>query len=164
MKKGLIITGIILLIAVVAAGSFWGGMTYQTNRANQARLNFENARGQANGGQALGDGAGFPGGGMLGGQAPGGGFGGSGTVGQVKTMEGDMMTVSTAQDVTTVNLSSATQIEKTVAGTTDDLQPGTQVMIIGQKDTNGNIAATQITIMNGDLPGMTNPSPTQQEP
>jgi hypothetical protein len=163
MKKLLIVAGIILLIAGVAAGSFYGGIAYQTNKVNQARLNFENARGQASGGQAPGNGAGFPEGGAPNGQAPGGGFGG-GTIGQVKTIEGNVMTVSTAQDVTTVNLTSETQIEKSVAGTTDDLQPGVRVMITGQKDSNGNITASQITIMNGDLPGMPYPSPTQQEP
>jgi hypothetical protein len=163
MKKVLIITGIIVLFAVVAAGSFWGGMTYQTNKVNQARLNFENARGPISGGQVPGDGTGFPRDGMSGGQAPGGGLGG-GMVGQIKTIEGDVMTVSTAQDVTTVNLTTTTQIQKTVAGTTDALQPGTRVMIAGQRDSNGNITATQITIINGELPGMLNPRPTQQEP
>ena len=163
MKRVLIITGLIALIAVVAAGSFWGGMTYQTNKANQARLNFEAARGQAGGVQVPGDGTGFAGGSMPNGQAPASGFGG-GTVGQVKTIEGNVMTVSTAQDVTTVNLTATTQIKKTVAGTTDDLQPGTRVMIAGQKDSNGTITANQITIMDGNLPSMPYPSPTQQEP
>jgi hypothetical protein len=159
MKKILIIAGMILVIGLVAGGSFWGGITYQTNKVNQARLNFENARGQA-----PNAGAAFPGGGAPNGQAPSGGFSGGGTVGQVKTIEGNVMTISTAQDVTTVNLSSATQIEKSVAGTADDLQPGMRVMITGQKDSNGNITASQITILNGSAPSMPNPSPTQQEP
>ncbi len=34
MKKVLIIIGAILLVALIAAGSFYGGMTYQTNQAD----------------------------------------------------------------------------------------------------------------------------------
>ncbi len=155
MKKILIITGMILAVVLVAAGSFWGGMAYQTNQANQARTNFLNARGQVNGGQLPGDGTGFP---------TGGGFGGGGTAGQVKSIDGNVMTISTAQDVTTVNLSESTQIEKTVAGTTVDLQPGTRVMVTGQRDSNGNITASQITIITNVAAGAAYPPPATQEP
>jgi hypothetical protein len=163
MKKILMITGIILVAAVIATGSFWGGMTYQTNKADQARLNFENARGLANGGQVPSDGAGFPGSGAPNGQVrgvPGGG----GTAGQVKTIDENVMTISTAQDVITVNLSESTRIEKTVAGTNADLQPGTRIMVIGQKDADGNITASQITILTSTPADTAYPSPTGLEP
>ncbi len=142
MRKILIIIGGVLLAAVIAAGSFWGGMAYQTNQVNQISTNFFNSRGQGNNGQIPGNGTGFP----NNGQNPGF-FGGGGTVGQVKTIEGNVMTVSTARDVTTVNLSATTQIEKPVSGTIDDLIPGVQVMVTGQRDSNGEIIASQVTIL-----------------
>ncbi len=37
MKKVLIIIGAILLAALIAGSSFYGGITFQTNQADQAR-------------------------------------------------------------------------------------------------------------------------------
>ena len=135
MKKIIIIVGAVLLAGLIAAGSFLAGMAYQTNKAEQARVNFFNSRGQLGegqfpqGGQAPFEGQ-LPGGGQFRpeGQLPGGGqgaffFGRGGTIGQVKAIDGDTMTLSTAQDVTTVNLSDTTQIEKTVSGSVSDLTP-----------------------------------------
>ena len=154
MKKVLIIVGAILVIGLVAAGSFWGGMTYKTNQDNQARANFMSARGLTDGGQLPPGGfdtniaQGFPGGGATNGQAPAGFPGGRGTTGQVKTIAGNVMTISTAQDVTTVNLSDTTQIEKSSGAAISDLQPGMQVTVTGQRDKDGNIAASRILINN----------------
>lgn len=83
MKKILIIVGAILLIGGVAAGSFWGGMTYQSNQVKQARANFENSRGPLNAGQM-------------------------------------------------------------------DLQPGMQVTVTGQRDSNGDITASRVMILSED--------------
>ena len=150
MKKILIIAGAILLAAVIAAGSFWGGMAYQTKRANQVRANFMNARGLSDEGQIpFGS---PPEAGQF--QAGGTGFLGRGATGQIKTIEGNVITISTAQDVTTVNLSEATQIEKTVTGAIADLQVGVQVMITGERDDNGEINASQITILSDNLSGI----------
>lgn len=145
MKKILIIVGAILLAAAIAAGSFYGGMAYQTNRVNQVRTNFFNSRGLGDNGQLPGNGSGLPNG-----SQNQGFFGGGGTVGQVKTVEGNVMTVSTARNVTTVNLSDSTQIEKPTTGSVADLKPGVQVMITGQRDSNGEITASQITILNNN--------------
>jgi len=171
MKKVLLIAGAILIVALIAAGSFWGGMAYQTRQVNQARAAFFNARGLGNEGQLPGGGqfppgaggqpdGGFP---QAGGQTQGF-FGGRGTTGQVKTIEGNVMTVSTAQDVTTVNLSEATQIQKSVSGTTADLQPGTRVLINGQRDNNGSITADRITILNTNPADLASPPPAGTEP
>ena len=163
MKKVWMILGAVVVVALIAAGSFWGGMADQTNRATQAQANFLNARGQGGTGQFANGGQAFPGVAAPIGQAPGN-FGGRGTAGQVKTVEGNILTLSTAQDVTTVNLSDSTQIQKTVSGSVSDLQPGTQVMVTGQKDSKGVINATQIRIMTNDLPSMPAPSATQAAP
>jgi len=163
MKKTLMIIGAILLAALVAAGSFWGGMAYQTNRDNQVRANFLNSRGLANGGGFPNDGQfpnggqGFSGDGAPNGQSPGF-FGGGRTTGQVKSIDGNIMMVSTAQDVTTINLSASTQVEKSEPAAIADLQPGMQVTVTGQRDSNGDITASQVLILN------TNPSATGTAP
>jgi len=158
MKKVLMIVGAVILAGLIAAGSFWAGMAYQTNKVEQARANFFNARGQLGegqfpqGGQAPFDEQ-LPGGGQFlpEGRSSGGGqgafFGRGGRFGQVKTIDGNTMTLSTAQDVITVNLSDATQIEKTVTGSVSDLQPGTRVTVIGQEEKNGSLTARRIQIL-----------------
>ena len=168
MKKILIVVGAILLAGAIAAGSFYGGIAYQTNKVSQAQANFLNARGQPNGGQLPADGGGVPAGGFPRGGAPNGqnpGFiGGGGTIGQVKTIEGNVMTISTAQNVTTVNLTGSTQVEKTITGAISDLQPGMQVMITGQKDASWNITARQVSILNINPIDTNNPSATGTAP
>jgi hypothetical protein len=144
MKKVLIIVGVILAAVLISGASFWGGMTYQSNKVNQARTNFFNSRG----GQPA-DGQ-FQGNGQLPSGAQGQGFRGGGTVGQVKSIDGNVLTLSTAQNVATVNLTDTTKIMKSVEGTTSDLQPGMRVLVAGERDSNGNITASQITIVNND--------------
>jgi hypothetical protein len=155
MKKILIIVGAILLAALIAGGSFYAGRAYQTNQADQARARFMQDRGMTEGempqpGQ-------FPSGGGM-------GFPGRGTTGVVKTIDGNVITISTAQDVTTVNLTEDTQIEKYAAATITDLQPGVRVMVTGQQDEDGNITASQIQIVNDDPSGPNLPPPTGTEP
>ncbi len=146
MKKILIITGVILLAGLLSAGSFFGGRAYERSQANQARADFLRSRGigqngTGNGAQGFG-----------GGQGSAGGtrqffVGGNGVTGQVKSIDGNVLTISTPQDVTTVNISETTRIEKTVPGTTSDLQPGLRVLVSGQRDSKGIISAAQITII-----------------
>ena len=142
MNKILMIIGAVVLAVVVAAGSFYGGMAYQRNQADQTRANFLRSRGlDPNAAQN-----GFQNGANNGGGTRQGFFGG-GTTGQVKSIEGNVLTLSTAQNVTTVNLSNSTVIEKSVQGSTSDLQPGERVLVAGQRDAQGNITAAQITIL-----------------
>ena len=151
MKKWVWIIGAVVLMAAVAAGSFWGGMTYQSNKADQARANFETMRGPFAGGQPPSFAQGTQGGGNLGdGTQAGQAFRGAGIIGQIKEIDGDTLTISTAQDVTTVNLSDATQIIKSVQTEISELQPGMRIMVAGQPDEDGNITAVQITIVNND--------------
>lgn len=140
MKKGLIILGAVVVAAALAAGSFYGGMAYQRNQENQIRANFFRSRGSSgNGSNTGGQGRGF--------------FGGGGATGQVKGINGNVMTLSTPQNVVTVNLSSSTQIEKTTTGAESDLQPGERVIVTGQRDTSGNVAASQVLILGNSRPG-----------
>ena len=72
-------------------------------------------------------------------------------MGEVKSIEGNILTLSTAENVTTVTLSENTKIVKTVEGMTSDLQAGMRVMVTGDTDEDGAITASQITIVNEDL-------------
>jgi hypothetical protein len=149
MKKIiLIIIGVVGLVLLAGVGGFFGGMAYKTNQNSQAQARFFEQRGgfpqngQIPEGMAiLGDEAG---------NFDQGNFRGGGTMGQVKSVEGKVLTLSTAQDVTTVNLTDQTQITKSVEGTTRDLQTGVRVMVVGERDEDGNITASQITIVNDD--------------
>jgi hypothetical protein len=161
MKKAFLFAGILLLLALVAAGSFWGGMRYASIQANQVRDRFMNARGQTNGGP-------FPGEGQFsGGEMPSAFPEGGGTTGEVKTVNGDVITVSTAQDVTTVQLTGETRIGKSITVNLQELQPGIRVRIIGQRDNAGRITADQITILSDEFEGFPSegePSKTGTEP
>jgi hypothetical protein len=164
MKKLLIIIGGIALIMVVAAGAFWGGMTYQTNRASQVRSDFFAARGLEDNGQFPGGAQGFPGGRAPEGQVPGFIGGGGIATGEVKAIEGDILTLSTAQDVTTVNLSETTSYEKSEPAGISDLQPGMRVTVTGPVDSNGEITATQILILDTNASDAAVPPGTGMEP
>jgi hypothetical protein len=165
MRKILLIVGIVILAAAAAAGGFYGGVQYQSNIVDQAQANFERARGEFPTGQAPGGMGDFPGGaGSTGGQA----FGLRGGIsGQIKSIDGNTLTISTAEDVTTVNLSEATRIQETrvVELSLSDLQPGVRVMVTGEKDENGVVSATQIMILANNLPGGSPyPAPGGTEP
>jgi len=161
MKKNiLIIVGVIVLVLVVGAGGFWGGITYQNNQNNQAQARFFEQRGgfpaggDVTGGSFGIDGTPMPGGGLIPIDQSQGNFRGGGTMGQVKSMDGNVLQLSTAQDVTTVNLTGDTIIIKSVEGTVSELQPGTRVMVVGERDDQGNITASQITIESDDTTAM----------
>jgi len=142
MKKVLIIVGAILGVALLSGASFWGGMTYQSNRVSQARAAFFNSRG----GQPPANGQ-FPTDGQTQNGTQGQNFFRGGTVGQVKSINGNVLTLSTAQNVITVNLSDSTQFLKSVTAAFSDLQPGDRVMVSGQRDSKGDITASEITII-----------------
>lgn len=150
MKTTLIVIGMIVLVALVAAGSFYGGMVYQTNQASQVRQEFMAARGMADEGQMPGE---LP---SMGGLFQQGGPGvlGRGAAGQVKSIDGNVMTISTAQDVTTINLSEDTQIEMTVSGEITDLKTGMRVMVVGETDGDGVVNASQITVLGENQAGL----------
>jgi hypothetical protein len=153
MKKIMIIIGFILGFGLAGAGGFWGGITYQTNKDAQAQANFFNTRGGSTlAGQPVqirGNGN-FPDSGML--QGGMGLEGGSGTSGQVKSLEGDVLLLSTAQDVTTVKITAGTIIQAMKLIDISELEPGTRVTVMGERDNDGNIQAAQIMIVTTTAP------------
>jgi hypothetical protein len=146
MKKNilipLIIAGVIVLIAGAAVGGFFGGRAYERNQANTVRNDFMRERGiqgfnpnAAPNGQ---NGANFQSGAF-----------GRGATGEVKSLDGNALTLTSGGTDTVITLSDTTQIVKTTSGTTADLTAGQQVMVIGERDANGNVTtATQVTILN----------------
>lgn len=157
MKKILILLGSLLVLGLVIAGSFWAGMQYEANQSEQVRAAFINARGPAGDGQMPGERPGFPGSGDFSGQNAGA-FGG-GTTGVVKTIDGYILTLSTAQDVTTVTLTGDTRIEQTVSVASSELQPGMRVIVSGELDDAGAIIASQIRVITSDPAGSPYPAP-----
>ncbi len=133
-KMGWVI-GIIIALLVVGAGGFYGGTAYAANTAKQAadvRTAFLNGRGGAAG---------------TGTSTASGSFNGGGVAGTIKSINGNTIQVSTAQNVTTVTLSGTTAVMKTVTAATSDLQVGQQITVRGQRDSSGNVTATSIQVV-----------------
>lgn len=139
MKKILWIIGGILILAIASGASFEGGMAYQRNQVNSIRSQFLRSRGidTANGSSGSANRSGGFG---------GSGFGG-GATGQIKSIQGNTIELSTPTNVTTVTLTTSTQIEKSISAKTGDLQTGEQLIVRGQRDSNGNITADNIQIV-----------------
>jgi flagellar basal body-associated protein FliL len=152
---------LLAVVAVVAAAGAAGAYAYNMGRQDgmkaglTARNDFLAARA---GGPAAGQGdqagqggaAAMPGGANRGGQ---GAMAGNFTAGQVKSVNGNEVEVSTATAVTKVKLTDKTQIEKTVAGTPADLKPGERVVIQGAKAADGSVEASMIQLGAGRFAG-----------
>ncbi len=78
--------------------------------------------------------------------SPGGGNA-RGAFGTVTKIDGNTLTLTTAQGQVTVKVSSNTSIQKTTIGTLSDLNEGQSLTVIGRQDTNGNITATSLIII-----------------
>jgi len=132
MNKTLIIIGGIVLAIALLAGSFYGGVAYQRSVQARNQAAFLTQRGFGANGIPQ------PGGAR-------GGFGG-GATGSIKSINGNTLQISTALNVTTVNLDDSTRIEKSAPASVSDLQVGDRVTVTGQRDANGVITASQILI------------------
>ena len=149
MKKGIWIVGSIVIALVLMGASFYGGTLYQKNQQSSAQARFLASRGIN--GTFTGGGGGFTGG-AAGTPGAGRGFGG-GAQGQVKSINGNTISLSTAQNVTTVTVSGSTVVLKSDPGTIADLKVGDRILVTGQRDSSGNITASQITVLAAGGPG-----------
>jgi hypothetical protein len=140
---------VLVAIVVGAAAGFFGystGVQAGLQRAQTIRNDFFAARG-ISGGQ-----------GGAGGASAQGGFGGAGAqngaggtnrqfnpnnfaAGQVKSVNGDTIELSTAQSVLKVKLSDNTQIQKMAAGSSSDIQTGERITVQGTRGTDGTMTA-----------------------
>jgi hypothetical protein len=141
MKKGIWIGGSIVVALILMGASFYGGTLYQKNAQSRIQANFLESRGLTGGfnGGNFNRAGGTP-------DANRAGFGG-GALGQVKSINGNTLTLSTAQNETSVTLSGTTVIMKSDPGTLADIKVGDRVQVTGQRDSSGNITASEIMIL-----------------
>ena len=134
----------VVVVIIIAAGSFYGGMQYGTSKATAAAMA---ARGGTGGfGGQRGGGAGQ--GGAQGGGARGGANGGGGFVnGQIVSSDATSITIKTANGGSKiVFFSPSTGIDKSVAGASSDLSTGQQVLATGTANPDGSVTAQTIQI------------------
>jgi uncharacterized protein YneF (UPF0154 family) len=138
MNKAIYIVGVIVLVVIAAAGGFFAGTTYaQSQPSNNAAANFQRLRG-ANGGTPSAPGAGGQGGAF----AQFGNFGNMVARGQIKTISGDSLQISTADKVVTVKVNDKTVISKTVQGILADLKEGDRVTVFSRESGDTPTAST----------------------
>ena len=143
MKNNWILT--IVIVIIVGAGAFYGGMQYEKSKAAANTGGSQYAQG----GQFQG-GANGQAGGRFGGRR--GGFGNA-TIGQI-----------TSQDANSITISSSTKITKMNTASQSDLTTGTRVAAIGTTNSDGSVTAQNIQINPMFRPGQggqQNPQPTQ---
>ena len=97
-----------------------------------------------------------------GGSTSGGNTGRQFTIGTISGINGNSLTVTTAQGQVTVSIGSNTVIQNTVSGTVSDLQTGVSLTVVGPTDSSGNVDATSISIrpQGQGFPGGTPPITT----
>jgi hypothetical protein len=149
MRRLLIVLGAVLVVLLVAGGSFYGGMAFQRSRQASVQEQFFAQRGFGPGGQAPLSGT--PEGGFgsfaFGNGAGGAGGEGRGASGSIESLDGNTLTLSTPQGNTTVLLTDQTVINQVVRGSPSDLQTGERITAIGERDASGTLTATTIQIL-----------------
>ena len=123
--------GLIILVVVVLAGVFYGGVVYDKSKI-PAR------------GQAFGVGVNFGGiGGTMSTRAGNGGF----TTGEIISKDDKSITVKLMDGGSKIIfLDTNTKISKQTSGTVDDLATGTQVSIMGTSNADGSENAESVQI------------------
>ena len=76
-----------------------------------------------------------------------------GLSGPIEALDGDSITISTAQGPLQAVVSNETVIVMTVTGMLEDLAPGIRVRVIGERGDDGIVAATFITIISEEIQG-----------
>jgi hypothetical protein len=66
--------------------------------------------------------------------------------GTLTKIDGNLLTLTTRQGTTTVNINSSTVFQKTITGALSDLQEGEFLFVMGNPDASGNISAVSIQI------------------
>lgn len=81
-------------------------------------------------------------------EADGGGRqGGRGVGGAIESIEGNTLTVTTPRGPVTVTTGAETTVRKTVEGSLEDLKQGAQIRVTGERDEEGVVKATAITLI-----------------
>ncbi|MCX6761310.1 MAG: DUF5666 domain-containing protein [Candidatus Moranbacteria bacterium] len=132
------------VLVIIAGGMFYGGMQYGLNKATGAAAQAK--QGRNGGGSGVADNGGGPGGGGQRGQrGPNGGSGFSN--GQILSKDDTSITIKTRDGSSKiVYFSGSTTIGKTAPGAASDLSTGQNVMVSGNSNPDGSIAADNIQI------------------
>ncbi len=77
-----------------------------------------------------------------------------GLTGTVEKIEGNTLTVNTAQGPLQATIGADTTIQMSVQGTAQDLKTGLRVTVVGQRGQDGNVAATSIIITPAGVDGL----------
>jgi len=77
----------------------------------------------------------------------GGQRGGRGVGGAIESIEGNTLTVTTPRGPVTVTTGGDTTVRKIVDGSLEDLEQGAQIRVTGQRDEEGIVKATSITLI-----------------
>jgi hypothetical protein len=164
--KALYIIVAIVVVAVVGAGGFYGGVVYAQSQTQNTAADFTRLRGAGNGTDAAASGpCGFPqrtGGSNRQASGQGGGQGGfQGTPqqfgtcvarGTVKSIDGSTIQISTPVSVVTVKVDGTTIVSKTVVGSPSDLKTGDRVTVYSTQS--GDSPTASMVQLQG-MPGQT---------
>ena len=135
---------VVAIVVVVAAVAAFGGYTMGKNAGTAEGLAARNAFLAARG---VGGGGGNGGGGFGGGAGGGRNFDPNNfAAGQVKSISGNTVQLSTATDVLTVKLTDQTQIQKQASGVVSDIQPGERLTVQGTRNSDGTFTAQSVQI------------------
>lgn len=82
--------------------------------------------------------------------------GSGGIAGTIEKIEGDVVTITTAQGTVQAKLDATTTYQKvlTSTGALADVQPGTRVQVVGQRAEDGTVTARMVIVTAGDIPMM----------
>lgn len=150
----------LVLLGIGSVGGYFYGLTVGETRATDIRTRFLTDRGIAGQTATGGNGAAAGQGGSAAQGGAGGAFaqfggGGQGTFGSVKSVEGNVIEVSTAQAVVKVTIPEGARIQETVQQqvSLSDLKPGMNVVVQGDRDAQGNVTARAINLVPQGLGG-----------
>ena len=150
MNRTVMIVLGVLVVGLVAAGSFYGGMVYGKNQAETTL-------------PVAGEGGVFPGGRGQFGQRPGAQGGAeegqllrdqSGMLfGEIQSIgAGEMIVIDASGEQITIYVADTTLIQKQADVTLADLEEGETVIISGNRDDDGNITARSLQVTTGGGP------------
>lgn len=140
LRKVLVTLGVVALLVVVGAASFYYGTQYGKEQAQNARAEFLRDRGFQQGAHDMSSGDAM--------QANPGQRGAQGRVvatGTVKSVNGSRIEVTTPNGSVTVTVESSTQILKSVAIAVGDIEPGQRIMVTSDQ-TGNNVTARIIQL------------------
>ena len=136
MQQKVLVPILIVLIIVVGAGAFYGGMVYgkgQTKSSGQQRFAQMGGNFAGGAGATRRGGAGTQGGGFVN--------------GQILSNDGKTMTVKiNTGGSKIIFLSDTSEVSKMASGTPSDLTVGQNIMVTGKTNTDGSVTASTIQI------------------